>query len=127
MPDERGWGVKLGNSLGRAPLEGARLERGRARMGCERGNRLRGALLEGARRECRTSAWGVPLEGERPECRTTGMECEALGGAPLEGARPECRTSVDGVCSVEIAWGELRRKERDGSAGRAWMGCETWK
>ena len=46
----------------------------------------------------------------------------SLGGAPQEGARQECRTNVD-----EIAWGELRRKERDKSAGRAWMGCEAWK
>ena len=46
--------------------------------------------------------------------------------APQEGARQECRTNVDGM-SVEIAWGELRRKERDTSAGRAWMGCEAWK
>ena len=28
---------------------------------------------------------------------------------------------------MEIAWGELRRKERDTSAGRAWMGYEAWK
>jgi len=25
--------------------------------------------------------------------------------------------------SSEIAWGDLRWKERDGSAGRAWMDC----
>ena len=44
----------------------------------------------------------------------------SLGEAPQEGARQECRTSV-------TAWGKLRRKERDRSAGRAWMGCEAWK
>jgi len=36
-------------------------------------------------------------------------------------------TSADGVESVEIAWGDLRWRERDGSAGRAWMDCEAWK
>ena len=86
------------------------------------------------------SLGGAPQEGARPEW----MGCERgnrLGGAPLEGARPECRTSVDGLQSVEIAWGErraagmsetglmlceekIRRKERD---GRVWTGCEAWK
>ena len=28
---------------------------------------------------------------------------------------------------MELAWGELRGKERDRGAGRAWMGCEAWK
>ena len=37
----------------------------------------------------------------------------SLGRALLEGARPECRRSVDSMWSVEIAWGELRWKERD--------------
>ena len=51
----------------------------------------------------------------------------SLGGGLQEGARQECRTSVDRMTSVETAWGELRRKERDRSAGGAWMGCEVWK
>ena len=43
-------------------------------------------------------------------------------------------TSADGVESLEIAWkcleiawGDLCWRERDGSAGRAWMDCEAWK
>jgi len=29
--------------------------------------------------------------------------------------------------SLGIAWGDLRRRERDGSGGRAWLDCEAWK
>ena len=81
MPDERGWDVKLGNSLGGSSA-------GRSEM-------------------------GVPEKRGRDVKRGN-----SLGGAPQEGARQECRTSVDGIGSVEIAWGELRRTERDGSAGK---------
>ena len=50
-----------------------------------------------------------------------------LPGEGSETEVPDERTSEDGMWSVEIAWGELRRKERDRSAGRAWIGCEAWK
>ena len=66
MPDERGWDVKLGNSLGGAPQEGARHEVRTSMDGCEawkqlvkRGNSLRGTPQEGARHECRTSVDGM--------------------------------------------------------------------
>ena len=35
VPDERGWDVKRGNSLGGAPQEGQDRSAGRAWMGCE--------------------------------------------------------------------------------------------
>ena len=78
-PDERGWTVKRGNSLGGVPLDGARRERRTSVIDCE--------ALE--------IAWGEFRWRERGgNAGRTWMDCEAwkkLGGPPLEGARRERR------------------------------------
>ena len=68
-------------------------------------------------------AW--KLEGAPDQRGWSVKHGKNLGGVVPDGARPERRLSVDGLCSVEIDWGEPCR--RDGSAGLAWMDCEAWK
>ena len=50
-----------------------------------------------------------------------------LGGAP--GGRSKTGVPDERGWDVKRGnrLGELRRKERDRSAGRVWMGCEAWK
>ena len=60
VPDERGWDVKRGNSLGGSSAgrseTGVPDEQGRD---VKHGNSLGGAPQEGARQECRTSVDGM--------------------------------------------------------------------
>ena len=65
---------------------------------------------------------GAPLEGAPDQRGWSVKHGNNLGGVVPDGARPERRLSVDGLCSVEIDWGELCW--RDGSAGLAWPPLE---
>ena len=67
-------------------------------------------------------------EIEAPDESGWTVQCgNILGGASLEGARSKRGTKVDGRRCVEIAWGELRWRERDRSVGRRQMDGEAWK
>jgi len=75
-----------------------------------------------------------PATGGRQKSRTSRKEGRQEGKGEgrkeerkeerKEGRKARARTERGN--SLEIAWGHLRWRERDGSAGRAWMDCEAW-